>query len=238
MLCSLSIVQHTCIGGAGVIDLLCEGAIQRSLALLFCGPRLCAVGDERSSGLTGGRPRSAPSEFEVAFDALAHNQPTSFLGFVSATPANSQLLPLGLLPPSSAVQGDTCSLTTKHTRTPTPRGRPRMIHLIHAHSPSTLRQTTISLEHCRAGCLCRRKAAFGSTILLTCSIAGARAERPCRVKLTSLLSPRRALSEPRAELRMRPSRLSATPDPKLLIQAQDSTEGKLRFQGGFSSTDP
>ncbi len=54
------------------------------------------------------------------------------------------------------------------------------------HSQSTLRLTTISLEHSGAGCLCRRTAAVGSTISLTCSIAGARAERPVRVKLTSL----------------------------------------------------
>ena len=42
--------------GAGVIDLLRKGAIQRGLALLFCGPRLCAVGDERSSGLNDVKP--------------------------------------------------------------------------------------------------------------------------------------------------------------------------------------
>ncbi len=43
--------------GAGVIDLLCEGTIQRDLALLFFGgPRLCAIGDERSSVLSGIRP--------------------------------------------------------------------------------------------------------------------------------------------------------------------------------------
>jgi hypothetical protein len=173
--------------GAGVIDVLLKGAIRRGLAFLFCGPRLCAIGDERSSGLTGGRPRSAPGELEVTFDALARNQPIPFLGSVSATPANSQLLPLGLLAPSSAAQGDTCSLTTQHTRTPTPPGRPRMIHLIHAHSQSTLRFTAISLERSGGGCLCRRTAAVGSTISFTCSIAGARAERP-GVKLTSLLS--------------------------------------------------
>jgi hypothetical protein len=141
-------------------------------------------------------------------------------------------------PASSAAKGDTCSLTTQHSRTPTPPGRPRMIHPIHAHSQSTLRLTTLSLERSEAGRLCRRTAAVRSTISITCGIAGARTERPGRVKLTSLLSPCRALSEPRAELRMRPSRVSATPDPKSLIRAQDSTEAKLRLQGGFSSTDP
>jgi hypothetical protein len=94
-----------------------------------------------------------------------------------------------------------------------PAGPAKDVHPIHAHSQSTLRLTTISLERSRAGCLYCSTAAVGSTILLTCSIAGARAERPGRVKLTSLLSPRRAISEPRAELRMRPSRVSATSDP-------------------------
>ena len=154
------------------------------------------------------RPRSAPGELKVTFDALARNQPTPFLELVSATPATSQLLPLGLLAPSSAAQKDTCCLTTQLWRTSTLPGRPRMIHPIYAHSQSTLRLTTISLERYGAGCLCRRTAAVGSTILLTHSIAGARAERP-GVKLRSLLSPRQALSEQRPDLCMRPSRVSA-----------------------------
>ncbi len=117
-----------------------------------------------------------------------------------------------------------------HAHTDPAPGQPRMIHLIHAHSHFMRLLTMISLERSGAGCLCRRTAAFGSTISLTCSIAGARAERPY-VKLTSMFSPRRELSEQRAELRMRPSQVSAsTPDPKSLIRAQDSTEGKLCFQ--------
>ena len=69
--------------GAGVIDLLREGAVRGGLTLLFCGPRLCAIGDERSCGLTGGRPRSPCGRLEVTIDALAHNQPTLFLGYGS-----------------------------------------------------------------------------------------------------------------------------------------------------------
>ena len=106
-------------------------------------------------------------------------------------------------------------------------------HPIYARSQGTPRLTTISLERSGAGGLCRRTAAFGSTISLTLNIAGARAERPGRVKLTSLLSPRRALSEQRAELLVRPPRVSATPDPKSLIRAQDSMEGKLCFPVRF-----
>ena len=132
--------------GAGVIDLLREGAVRGGLTLLFCGPRLCAIGDERSCGLTGGRARSACGRLEVSCDGLAYNQPTLLLGSVSATPVTSQLLTLGLLPPSSAAQGDACSMTTQHTRTQTPLGRPMLPHPMYARSQVTLRLPTVSLE--------------------------------------------------------------------------------------------
>ena len=141
--------------------------------------------------------------------------------------------PLSLFAPSSAAQGDARSLTTQHTRTQTPLGRPMLPHPMYARSQTTRWLTTVSLERSGAGGLCRRTAAFGSTISLTLNIAGARAERPGRVKLTSLLSPRRALSEQRAELLVRPPRVSATPDPKSLIRAQDSMEEKLCFPVRF-----
>jgi hypothetical protein len=90
----------------------------------------------------------------------------------------------------------------------------------HAPSQCTLRLAAVSLERSGAGCLCCRTATVGSTISLTLNIARARAERPCRVKRTSLPSPRRALSEQRSELLVRPPRVSATTVPKSLIRAQ------------------